>query len=78
MSQNLINSLDRKYKSFINEKSDWSFYLGIADYIKYIKETPKIYQVIENKILSEYSKEQEKLQKIRDKADDEILKAKEK
>ncbi|HAH04282.1 TPA: hypothetical protein DCL28_01835 [Candidatus Komeilibacteria bacterium] len=78
MSQNLINSLDRKYKSFINEKSDWSFYLGIADYIKYIKETPKIYQVIENKILSEYSKEQEKLQKIRDKADDEILKAKDK
>ncbi|MBU1037320.1 hypothetical protein KKF32_04865 [Patescibacteria group bacterium] len=76
MSQKLINSLDRKYKSIIGQESDWDFYLNIADYIKYIKETPEIYQIVEDKILSEYNEEQEKLQKIRDQADEEITKTK--
>lgn len=78
MPQNLINSLARKYQSFVNEQSDWNFYLGIADYIKYIKESPEIYQIVEDKIIAEYNKEDDKVNKAREKAHEEVLKAKDK
>ena len=38
--KDITELLESQYQSFINEKRDWDFFLGLADYVEFIKKTP--------------------------------------
>lgn len=44
--KNVIEILDRYYQSFINQKRDWDFFLGLADYVKYAVETQEVDNIL--------------------------------
>jgi hypothetical protein len=44
---NIIENLDRYYDSFIDQENNWTFFVGLADYVKYILEIPKIKSVFD-------------------------------
>jgi len=46
--KNVIKILDRYYQSFINQKRDWDFFLGLADYVKYATETPEVDKILKS------------------------------
>lgn len=43
----IIENLDRYYDSFIDQENNWTFFVGLADYVKYILEIPKIKSVFD-------------------------------
>lgn len=64
--KNVIEILERYYQSFIGQRKDWHFFLGLADYIKYAIETPETDKILrqivqarnnEEKRLKKYAKE---------------------
>jgi len=48
--KNVIETLDRYYQSFINQKGDWEFFLSLADYAGCIEDTPQLKKLIDNLI----------------------------
>lgn len=59
----VIELIDRFFQSFINEAEPYGFYLGMADYVKTVQQTPEaipIVKALEKQRLTEY----EKLRKI--------------
>lgn len=84
--KNVIEILDRYYQSFINQKRDWDFFLGVADYVKYAIETPETDNILKSivqkrfdaeKRLKEYEQEAVKEAKeIKDKLFRKIKKSK--
>ena len=44
--KNVIETLEKYYQSFKNEKEDRDFFLGLADYVKYIKTTSETKEII--------------------------------
>lgn len=45
--KNVIENLERYYQSFINQEREWDFFLGLADYVKYVLETPETNEILE-------------------------------
>lgn len=75
--KNLIKKLDRYYNGFIDQSSDWHFFLGLSDYVGFVVNTPETKLVVE-----EVSQKREKAQKIPNdllrKAEEDIKKVKNK
>jgi len=44
--KNIIEILDRRYQSFINQKEDWNFFKLLADYMKYALENPETEEIL--------------------------------
>lgn len=42
----VIETLKQYYNSFISQEYNWPFFLGLADYVKFIKETPKLKELL--------------------------------
>ena len=71
--QNVITILDRYHQSAISQKSDWPFFLGIADYVKYCLNTPEI-KVVINELNKERKTYFDDLEELNKKAVKEIQK----
>jgi len=63
-----IDNLKERYQSFIGEKEARNFFFGLADYVKYIENTPNFYSIIKPEI-----KEKEELLKERDECEEKAL-----
>ncbi len=48
--KNVIEILDRYYQSFINQKRDWDFFLGLAYYVKYATEIPEVDKILKSTV----------------------------
>ncbi len=46
--KNVIEILERYYKPFIDEKNEWNFFLGLADYVKFIAENKEFTPILLN------------------------------
>lgn len=73
--KNVIEILERYYKEFNNQKSDWYFFLSLADYVKIILGTPEIYAIIKS-FEQEKRRKDAELKQEEDKAINEIETAK--
>lgn len=71
--KNVIEILDRYYQSFINQKRDWDFFLGLADYVKYATETPEIDKILKSIVQKRVNAEK----KLKEYEEDAIKEAKE-
>ena len=65
---NIIDNLKERYESFIDEKEVRNFFFGLADYVRYIENTPSLYDIIKSEI-----KEKEVLLKERDRCEEKTL-----
>jgi hypothetical protein len=72
-----FKTLERHYQSFINEKRDKDFFIGLSDYVKYAIETPEINNIFK-KIDKERKESEDKLNKYEKEAIEEIEKVKNK
>ncbi|MFH1564326.1 MAG: hypothetical protein ABIC82_00550 [bacterium] len=70
-----IELLEKQYQSFINQKRDWNFFLGLADYVKFINETPELHLLLE-KTKECKLKQIETINKLEKEAIAELLKTK--
>lgn len=75
--KNVIENLERYYQSFINQKDNWNFFLGLADYLKYAVETKEIDNVLK-RIVQARNNDQKKLKEYEQKVIKETKEAKEK
>lgn len=48
--KNVIDNLKERYKSFIDEKEVRNFFFGLADYVRYIENTPNLYSIIKSEV----------------------------
>ncbi len=74
---NEIEILDRYYQSFINQKRDWDFFLGLADYVKYAVETPEVNNILKY-IIQAQNNDQKRLEKYEQAVIEETKQAKKK
>lgn len=54
------NFLVRTYNYSADQESDWRFFLGLAEYFKYVEETPATMKIVSNAV-EQYNKLKEKL-----------------
>jgi len=73
--KNVIDLLEKQYQSFINQERDWSFFLGLADYVDFIKRNLEFNQALD-KIKKNRSKKIEIIEKFEKKAVNELHKTK--
>ncbi len=73
--KNVIEILEKQYQSFINQERDWNFFLGLADYVKFINECPDSKQAL-TKVKESKSKEIEIIDKLEKEAVIELQKIK--
>ena len=66
--KNVIEILDRYYQSFINQEQDWNFFLGLVDYLDFIKENPDIFDGFLNKIKANRERELNRVISLEEKA----------
>jgi len=45
--ESVINTLDRYFKAFQDQKRDWDFFIGLADYMNLLDEIPEIKDITE-------------------------------
>jgi len=75
--KNVIEILEKQYQSFINQERNWNFFLGLADYVKFITKSPDFKQAL-NKIKESRVKEIEIIEKLDKEAVNELQKIKQK
>jgi len=75
--KNAAEILERYYQSFINQKRDWNFFLGLADYVKYAVETQEINNILK-RIVRARENDQRRLKKYEQKVIKETKQAKKK
>jgi hypothetical protein len=75
--KNVIETLNTYYQSFINQKRDWGFFLGLADYIKYVVEAEEIDNILKP-IVQAQNNDQKRLRKYEKEVIKETKEAKEK
>ena len=68
MPNNVISNLKERYQSFIDEKEIRNFFFGLAEYVRYIENTPNLYNVIKAENI-----EKEALLKERDECEERTL-----
>jgi len=44
--KNVIENLERFYKSFVDQKKDWPFFTNLSDYLNYISEMPDLQKIV--------------------------------
>lgn len=59
----VAENLERYYRSFIGQERDWHFFLGLADYVRYVSETPETNQIVAG-VLKQKSRDHEKLDRL--------------
>jgi hypothetical protein len=69
----LTQLIDKDFQAFINETSEYNFFVGLADYIKYVMQAPEAKPVIEQ-LESEWRREYNKLDKLEEKTLEELQK----
>lgn len=70
--KNIIETLERYYHSFKDEQGGRNFFMGLADYVKYIIETPSLIQIVNSSILERYKKDTEEFKKLKEAKDQEL------
>lgn len=75
--KNIIENLERRYQSLEKEKQNRNFFLGLADYVKYIIESLSLNQIVKNSILKERIKDTEKFKKLKEKNEQKFKESKE-
>ena len=73
--KNVIEILEKQYQSFINQERDWNFFVGLADYVKFINETSEPHLLLERTKESKL-KRIEIIDKLEEEAVTELLKLK--
>lgn len=73
MSNEYKEQLQRQYNSFVN-LDERNFFLGLADYVKFIIETPDLASMVNN-ILGEKKKDTEEFENLKEKAKQELKKS---
>ncbi len=69
-------NLERRYKGFINQSNDWSFFLGLSDYVNFVLKTPETIKLV-NLITRERIEEEEEIKKLGEELLKEVRLAKE-
>ena len=72
--KNIVNLLKHQYKELTNEKNDWHFFIKLADYTIFLKETKEIRNIIE-KFSKRKNDDYEKFLKVKDECTKELSKA---
>lgn len=75
--KNVIKNLERYYQSFVGQEREWEFFLGLADYVKYVLETPETNKILES-IVQKRLNAEKKVKKYERKVIKETKQAKEK
>jgi hypothetical protein len=55
--KNVIDTLNRYYDSFISQPNDWHFFLGLADYVNFVLETPQTKKIADSIIQKRFDEE---------------------
>jgi hypothetical protein len=71
MKNDYKEQLQRQYDSFVN-LNEKGFFLGLADYVKFIVEIPPLFQIVENFILEEEKKDTEEFENLKKKVRKEL------
>jgi hypothetical protein len=68
----LIKQLERRYSSFTNLDIR-GFFIGLADYVKFVIETPKLISIVDTYILEEKMKDTQKFEDLKNKAKEDLI-----
>jgi hypothetical protein len=71
MKNDYKEQLQRQYDSFVNLNGK-RFFLGLADYVKFIVEIPPLFQIVKNFILEEEKKDTEEFENLKKKVRKEL------